>query len=104
MVDTIAGIMLFIGAMAIIYYSLSAFIEYKIFEETKFLEKKVNKMWDEVYNQRQEIDNLAVGCSIDRAVLKDIDSQIFKIKDKLEIHDSIINKKKNRKDNKPCRQ
>ena len=80
MIDKLAVIMLGIGALVVLYYLLTAFIEYKIFEETKDLQDKVNKIWDECYKQRTDIDNLTIGCSLDRALLTDAQRQIRKIK------------------------
>jgi len=78
--EAIAWAMLCIGVLVILYSLLSVFIEYKIFEETKKLEDKVNRMWDECYKQRTDIYNLTIGCSLDRDMLTDARRQIRKIK------------------------
>ena len=80
MIEVIATILLGIVATAVLYFLLSSFIEHKVFEETKLLEDKVNRMWDECYKQRTDIDNLTIGCSLDRAMLTDAKRQIRKIK------------------------
>ena len=80
MIDKLAVIMLGIGALVGLYYLLSVFIEYKIFEETKNLQDSVDKLIIQKYAQRQEIDGLIMGCSTNRAMLKDAQRQIRKIK------------------------
>ena len=78
--EAIAWAMLCIGVLVILYSLLSVFIEYKIFEETKNLQDSVDKLIIQKYAQRQEIDGLIMGCSTNRAMLKDAQRQIRKIK------------------------